>query len=58
LRLPGIVSHQEVLFGAGGETLRIVHDSSSRESFIPGVLRAVRAARDLDRFIEGLEPLL
>jgi 4-hydroxy-tetrahydrodipicolinate reductase len=58
LRLPGVVAHQEVLFGGGGETLRIVHDSTSRESFMPGVLLAVRAARHLDHFVEGLEPLL
>ena len=39
---PGLVAHQEVLFGGLGETLSIRHDSSSRESFMPGVLLAVR----------------
>ncbi|HXM17556.1 MAG TPA: 4-hydroxy-tetrahydrodipicolinate reductase [Candidatus Tumulicola sp.] len=58
LRLPGVVAHQEVLFGGVGETLSIRHDSFSRESFMPGVLRAVRAAPGLDRFVEGLEELL
>ncbi len=58
LRLPGVVAHQEVVFGGDGETLRIVHDSSSRTSFMNGMLLAIRAARDLDRFVEGLESLL
>ena len=58
LRLPGVVAHQEVIFGGDGETLRIVHDSTSRESFMPGVLLAVRAAATLDRFVEGLEQFL
>jgi len=58
LRLPGVVAHQEVIFGGEGETLRIVHDSSARTSFIAGVLTAVRAARNLNHFIEGLEQLL
>ena len=43
LRLPGLVAHQEVLFGAAGETLTIRHDSYDRASFMPGVLLAVRA---------------
>jgi hypothetical protein len=42
VRLPGLVAHQEVLFGGVGETLSIRHDSSSRESFMPGVLLAIR----------------
>ena len=58
LRLPGVVSHQEVVFGAAGETLRIAHDSASRASFMTGVLIAVRAARDLTHFVDGLEQLL
>jgi 4-hydroxy-tetrahydrodipicolinate reductase len=58
LRLPGIVAHQEVVFGAHGETLRIVHDSTSRASFMAGVLLAVRAAKDLTTFVDGLEQLL
>jgi 4-hydroxy-tetrahydrodipicolinate reductase len=58
LRLPGVVTHQEVLFGADGETLRITHDSTSRASFMPGMLLAIRAARDLTTFVDGLETLL
>src|SRR5690242_13312456 len=45
LRLPGVVAHQEVIFGGDGETLRIIHDSTSRSSFMGGMLMAVRAAR-------------
>ena len=42
VRLPGLVAHQEVLFGGLGQTLTIRHDSIARESFMPGVLLAVR----------------
>ena len=45
VRLPGLVAHQEVIFGGLGETLTIRHDSLSRESFMPGVLLAVRRVR-------------
>ena len=46
---PGLVAHQEVIFGGLGETLTIRHDSLSRESFMPGVLLAVRRVGTLDR---------
>jgi 4-hydroxy-tetrahydrodipicolinate reductase len=59
VRLPGLVAHQEVLFGGLGETLSIRHDSISRESFMPGVLLAVRRVADLqDSPVVGLEHLL
>ena len=58
IRLPGIVALQEVQLGGHGETLSIRHHSLSRSSFMPGVLLAVRAAKDLTRFVEGLEQLL
>ena len=58
LRLPGVITHQEVRFGGVGETLTVTHQSSSRASFIPGVLLAVRAARGLTRFVDGLGELL
>ena len=46
VRLPGLVAHQEVIFGGPGETLTIRHDTTSREAFVPGVLLALeRAAR-------------
>ncbi len=59
LRLPGLVAHQEVVFGGEGQTLSIRHDSTDRHSFMPGVLLAVRRVGELpDRFTVGLENLL
>jgi len=59
VRLPGLVAHQEVLFGGLGQTLAIRHDSTSRESFMPGVLLAVRRVGGLERSpVIGLEHLL
>jgi 4-hydroxy-tetrahydrodipicolinate reductase len=59
VRLPGLVAHQEVLFGAPGQTLTIRHDSVDRESFMPGVLLAIRKVGSLDHSpVVGLEQLL
>ena len=59
VRLPGLVAHQEVIFGGLGQTLSIRHDSVARESFMPGVLLAVRRVGELDRSPTiGLENLL
>ena len=59
VRLPGLVAHQEVLFGGLGQTLSIRHDSIARESFMPGVLLAVRRVGSLERSpTVGLEHLL
>jgi 4-hydroxy-tetrahydrodipicolinate reductase len=59
IRLPGLVAHQEVVFGGQGQTLSIRHDSTDRTSFMPGVLLAVRRVPDLpERFVVGLENLL
>jgi 4-hydroxy-tetrahydrodipicolinate reductase len=59
VRLPGLVAHQEVIFGGAGQTLAIRHDSIDRASFMPGVILAVRSVADLpDRFTVGLEKLL
>ena len=59
VRLPGLVAHQEVIFGGEGQTLTIRHDSTDRTSFMPGVLLAVRKVSDLpERFVVGLENLL
>ncbi len=49
VRLPGLVAHQEVIFGGLGQTLTIRHDSIARESFMPGVLLAVRKVATLKR---------
>ena len=58
VRLQGLLAHQEVLFGAAGETLSIRHDSYDRASFMPGVLAAVRAVSGRPGLTVGLEPLL
>jgi 4-hydroxy-tetrahydrodipicolinate reductase len=59
VRLPGLVAHQEVIFGGEGQTLSVRHDSIDRASFMPGVVLAVRKVADLpDRFTVGLEKLL
>ena len=59
VRLPGLVAHQEVIFGGAGQTLTIRHDSIDRRSFMPGVLLAVRRVGSLERSPTiGLEHLL
>jgi 4-hydroxy-tetrahydrodipicolinate reductase len=59
VRLPGLVAHQEVVFGGLGETLTIRHDTTSREAFVPGVLLALERVRDLPPGLTvGLEALL
>jgi 4-hydroxy-tetrahydrodipicolinate reductase len=59
VRLPGLVAHQEVILGDVGQTLTIRHDTTSRESFMPGVLLAVRRVGELDESpVVGLERLL
>lgn len=58
VRLPGLVAHQEVIFGGLGETLTVRHDSLTRESFMPGVLLAVRKVGEIDGLVVGLENLL
>lgn len=58
VRLPGLVAHQQVLFGGPGQTLSIRHDSINRESFMPGVNLAIRKVMGLDRLVYGLEHLL
>ena len=58
VRLPGLVAHQEVLFGGVGQTLSVRHDSISRESFMPGVLIAVRRVGGIEGLVVGLENVL
>jgi 4-hydroxy-tetrahydrodipicolinate reductase len=58
IRLPGLVAHQEVIFGGLGQTLTLRHDSTSRESFMPGVLLGIRRVVDLKGLVYGLENLL
>lgn len=58
IRLPGLVAHQEVIFGSLGQTLTIRHDSISRESFMPGVLTAIRKVMTLEEVVYGLDNLI
>jgi 4-hydroxy-tetrahydrodipicolinate reductase len=58
VRLPGLVAHQEVIFGAQGQSLTIRHDSYDRTSFMPGVLLAVKKVPGLDGLTAGLDRLL
>ena len=59
VRLPGLVAHQEVIFGGPGETLTIRHDTTSREAFVPGVLLALEKVQGLPPGLTvGLDGLL
>ncbi|MCL6446443.1 MAG: 4-hydroxy-tetrahydrodipicolinate reductase, partial [Alicyclobacillus sp.] len=58
VRLPGLVAHQEVIFGGTGEVLTIRHDSLSRTSFMPGVLTACEQVMTLTGLVHGLEHVL
>ncbi len=58
VRLPGLVAHQEVIFGGPGQILTIRHDSMDRSSFMPGVLMAIKAVSTLPGLTVGLESLL
>lgn len=57
-RMPGRVARHEVVFGATGQTLTMIHDSINRESFMPGVLMAVRHVMTLDHMVVGLDRVL
>ena len=58
VRLPGLIAHQEVIFGGKSQTLTIRHDSTHRESFMPGVCLACKKVLDLKELVYGLEHLL
>ncbi len=58
VRLPGMIAHQEVIFGGYGQTLTIRHDAYTRETYMPGVLLAIRKSYKLGEFIIGLENFL
>jgi 4-hydroxy-tetrahydrodipicolinate reductase len=59
VRLPGLVAHQEVIFGGPGELLTIRHDTTSREAFVPGVLHSLDRVRALPPGLTvGLDVLL
>jgi len=58
LRLPGLVAHQEVIFGGQGQTLTIRHDSTGRDSFMPGIVLAVREVMRREELVVGLDALI
>jgi 4-hydroxy-tetrahydrodipicolinate reductase len=58
VRLPGLVAHQEILFGGPGEGLTIRHDSFDRLSFVQGVALAADAVDATPRLIDGIESLI
>ena len=58
VRVSGLVAHQEVIFGALGQSLTLRHDAYDRSSFMPGVLLAVKAVGDRPGLTVGLDALL
>ncbi|WP_170007454.1 4-hydroxy-tetrahydrodipicolinate reductase [Bacillus fonticola] len=58
VRLPGLIAHQQVMFGASGQTLTIRHDSYDRASFMSGVHHACKVVMQLEEFVYGLESIL
>jgi 4-hydroxy-tetrahydrodipicolinate reductase len=58
VRLPGLLAHQEVIFGSPGQTLTVRHDTIDRSAFIPGVLLAIRSVADRPGLTVGLDALL
>ena len=58
VRLPGFVADQEVIFGLPGQTLTIIHRTTSRDAYIPGVLLAIQKVTSESRFYRGLDELL
>ncbi|NLY75243.1 MAG: 4-hydroxy-tetrahydrodipicolinate reductase [Firmicutes bacterium] len=58
IRLPGLIAHQEVIFGGEGQTLTIRHDSLSRESFMPGVILGIKKVVEKPGLTYGLEHFL
>lgn len=58
IRLPGLVAHQEIIFGGVDETLIVRHDSVNRRCFMPGVLLACEKVMDLSELVYGLEHII
>jgi len=58
IRLPGLVAHQQIIFGELGETYTLRHDTTDRSCYMPGVLMCVRKVRDVRGMIYGLEKIL
>ncbi|MEM9137656.1 MAG: 4-hydroxy-tetrahydrodipicolinate reductase [Cyanobacteria bacterium P01_F01_bin.42] len=58
VRLPGLIAHQEVLFGAPGQLYTLRHDTSDRACYMPGVILSIRKVLDLKTLVFGLEKIL
>ena len=58
VRLPGLIAHQEVIFGASGQIYTLRHDTSDRTCYMPGVLLAIRKVIQLKSLVYGLEKIL
>jgi 4-hydroxy-tetrahydrodipicolinate reductase len=58
VRLPGLMAHQEVIFGAAGQTLTIRHDTIDRDCYIPGIILATKAVMNRKGLTIGLAPIL
>ena len=58
IRLPGLIAHQEVIFGAAGQVYTLRHDTSDRACYMPGVLLAIRKVLQLKSLVYGLEKIL
>lgn len=58
IRLPGLVAHQEVIFGSPGETYTLRHDTIDRSAYMPGVLMVIRKVTKLRNLVYGLERIL
>ena len=58
VRLPGLIAHQEILFGAPGQLYTLRHDTSDRASFMPGVLLCIRQVMSLKSLIYGMDKIL
>ncbi|MCA1992861.1 MAG: 4-hydroxy-tetrahydrodipicolinate reductase [Coleofasciculus sp. S288] len=58
IRLPGLIAHQEVIFGSPGQIYTLRHDTTDRASFMPGVLLAIRKVTQLKSLVYGLEKIL
>ena len=58
IRLPGLVAHQQVMFGSNGETYELAHNTIDRSAYMPGVLLAIRKIRSFTQLVYGLEKIL
>jgi 4-hydroxy-tetrahydrodipicolinate reductase len=58
VRLPGLIAHQEVIFGAQGQIYTLRHDTSDRSCYMPGVLLSIRKVTQLKSLVYGLEKIL